>query len=179
MRPSSRLIADFKQRTGAQKVNFTCLSDGESSPLRFSNGEGSFDYAYYQRTLLRDGFKVIDLGDNTENTGRLANWIGQLPDVTVTNIFLGTAKACANYIRPFDLHLDHSEYKKQGAVTNTTDQYWDLIACINPKTFGDAQDAIDVDPGATKAQIRNALKRMLKSKQSSKVLLTQLVSQIS
>ena len=174
-----RVIADFKRRTGAQKVNFTCLSDGESSPLRFSNGEGSFDYAYYQRTLLRDGFQVIDLGDNSETTGRLANWIGQLPDVTVTNIFLGSAKACQNYIRPFGIHLNESAYKKEGASLHATDSFWGLIACINPKTFGDAQDEICVDSGASKQQIRTALRRMLKSKQSSKVLLTQLISQIS
>jgi hypothetical protein len=174
-----RVIADFKRRTGAQKVNFTCLSDGESSPLRFSNGHNGFDYAFYQRTLLRDGFNVIDLGDNHEVTGRLANWIGQLPDVTVTNIFLGTAKACQNYIRPFSLWLDHPAYKKQGATTLTSDRYWDMIACINPNTFGDAQDEMCVESGASKQQIRTALRKMLKSKQSSKVLLTQLVSQIS
>ena len=174
-----RIIADFKRRTGAQKVNFTCLTDGESSPIRFSNGKGGFDYAYYQRTLLRDGFKVIDLGLMQSNSGRLANWIGQIPDVTVTNIFLGSQRACLNYIRPFNVTMSETDYRKQGATTMTTDEYWGLIACINPSTFGDAQDELCVDSGASKAQIRTALKKMLKSKTSSKVLLTQLISQIS
>ena len=174
-----RIIADFKRRTGAQKVNFTCLTDGESSPLRFSNGKNGFDYAYYQRTLLRDGFKVIDLGHMAENSGRLAHWIGQLPDVTVTNIFLGTQRACLNYIRPFNISMSEIEFRKQGATSMTTDEYWGLIACINPKSFGDTQDELCVESGASKAKIRTALKKMLCSKQSSKVLLTQLVSQIS
>lgn len=175
-----RVINDFKRRTGAQKVNFTCLSDGESSPIRSDDGSGHTTYAYYERVLLRDGVNVIDIGEqHNTSTGRLANWIGQMPDVSVTNIFLGSLKECSNYIRPFRQNVDGPAFKRENAFVVTTDNYWGMIACINPKAFGDAQDEMEVQSGATKAQIRSALKRMLKTKQSSKVLLTQIVSNIS
>jgi hypothetical protein len=61
---------------------------------------------------------------------------------------------------------------------STTDT-WPLLGCINPRSFGDSDEEISVESGASKGQIRNALKKFLKSKSTNKVLLTQLVGQFS
>ena len=74
--------------------------------------------------------------------------------------------------------MDERKFKKDGCYAVEADT-WPLIGVVNPASFGDAQEEIVVEDGATKAKIKSALGKMLKSKQSSRVILTQLVGQFS
>ena len=74
--------------------------------------------------------------------------------------------------------MDGDEYKRHGSAVHKTDG-WPLVALVNPRSFGDPSDTIEVEAGAKKGAIRSALKKMLKTKQSSKVVLTQLVENFS
>ena len=56
---------------------------------------------------------------------------------------------------------------------------WDMVAFVNPRAFRDHDDELKVEAGATRGQIRSALKRLLKSKSQSKLLLSQLVEQLA
>ena len=55
-----KLIDQFKQRTGAQKVSFVCLTDGESSPIHYNvkHESGNVHISMtngYDSVFLRDG----------------------------------------------------------------------------------------------------------------------------
>ena len=74
---------------------------------------------------------------------------------------------------------NNDEYKKNGAQSFTMTDGWPLVCVVNPNTFKDAQDEIKVDAGESKAKIKTALKKFLKSKSVSKLILTQLVEQFA
>ena len=71
------------------------------------------------------------------------------------------------------------EYKKNGAETFTTTNGWPLVALVNPLSFTDPSDEIEVEQGAGKAKVKSALRKFLKTKTTSKMLLSTLVSQFS
>ena len=85
----------------------------------------------------------------------------------------------ARQVSNWKQNLDSTSFRKQGSDTLTNCAGWPLVAFVNPNTFTDPQDELNVDAGASKAQIRAALRKMLKTKSSSKLLLTHLVEQFS
>ena len=186
------LVRRFRDRTKAQKVSFCVLTDGESSPLvywerRQSRGyDGQVEicsrpcYAYYKQMMLRDGYDVVDLGNNEDDiTGRIAAHLQDtIEDFSIFNIFVGTPKNCENHIRRCTgsiQNFDSKVFRKENALA-VASKGWPLICVISPKAFGDADDEIKVESGESKAKIRTALKKFLASKQSSKNLLTRIVS---
>ena len=183
-----QLIKDFKAKTGAQKVSFVCLTDGDSSPLHFYKNAMSFDGNRYLRpvitnrfdtTFLRDGNNTYQL-DSREETPSIIKWLSRkLPEVTFTNIFLSGPKGAETYHKRLSgKKLDLQQFRKTGAHAFTTDG-WPLVCIVNPNMFKDADDELQCQDGATKAQVKTALKKFLKTKQTAKVLLTQLVQQFS
>ena len=50
---------------------------------------------------------------------------------------------------------------------------------MNPRSFTDSTDELEVEQGAGKAKVKSALKKFLKNKTTSKVLLSTLVTQFS
>jgi len=180
------IINQFKADTKTQKVSFVCVTDGESSPvysyeLRKGYGDNPDyvrpDYNYYSDIMLRDGAKVYPLGGMKDQTGNLAKWIEtKVDDISVMNIYLGTLKACARYLdtQHSSLYPVADAFKKEGGATVTTPG-WNTIVLLNPKNFTPAQTEIECEDGASKAKIKSALKKMLKSKSSSKKVLTTMV----
>ena len=169
-----RVIERFKRETGAQKVNFVCLSDGMSSPLSVIR-DGRRWYGYYSRVLLRDGINVVDLGRDEDVTKNLAGWIADTADVTVTHFFLGQNKECERYARALRVKFDVNKFRKDLGYAVDCDG-WGLVCFVSPRAFGAAADEMECEDGATKAQIRKALNKMLNTKRSAKVLLSKLVS---
>ena len=98
-----KLIEDFKNKTGAQKVSFVCLTDGESSPIHY-NIETSFGPRItmtnpYNKVFLRDGRNTYQI-DSMKETPSIINWLTKkMPDVTITNIFLAGPKGFQSYYR--------------------------------------------------------------------------------
>ena len=184
------IIKRFREKTGAQKVSFVCITDGESAPLQFyetrKNSDGTptirIGYAYYQKMMIRSGANVFPIDNEERGTPDVVRWLKtQLDDVSITHLFLAGLKGCDRYIRGlshFSKRLDEKVFRKEGCQAVTTDS-WPLVGLINPKSFTDADDDIQVDDGASKTQIKSALKKYLKSKTSSRVVLNQLVSQFS
>ncbi len=173
------LIDRFKSMTGAQKVSFVCLTDGESSPVSYYLKHGAPSYAYYQQIMIRDGHKVFP-ADGCNITGKIATWIQtKVSDVSITNIFIGTSRKCHQYLHQFDGSNGFCDvsFRKEQSITLKNVDGWPLVALIDPKSFNESQSEMNVADGASKLQIKTAFKKMLKSKSSSKKLLTQLVSQ--
>ena len=168
-----RIIDRFKVQTGAQKVNFVCLTDGESSALSVIRDNRPW-YSYYNRVLLRDGVNVVDLGEDNEVSKHLAGWIARKCDVTVTHFFIGGKKECNRYANSLRASFDEKSFCKDLGFATECDG-WGLVCFVAPRAFGGASDEMEVEDGANKAQIRKALNKMLATKRSAKVLLSKLV----
>ena len=113
-------------------------------------------------------------------TGQIAKWVeDNTEDVTITNIFLGTQGVSTHYLKHFGVEMSKDFNKNNGFVAHT-DEFWQTICVLSPKGFKDPEsDELNVEDGASKAKIKSALKKQLKNKMSSKVILTQLVDQFS
>ena len=179
------VIEKFKKQNNVQKVSFVCLTDGESAPIHYLQ-EGAVRKHMgitnpYQTTLLRHGHKVYQI-DTVHETPSIVSYLTKLmPSVTITNIFLAGPKGALRYHNYLtgQHYEDMIEYKKTGAQTFTTKNGWPLVALVNPRSFNDPADEIEVDAGAGKAKVKSALKKFLKNKTTSKLLLSTLVSQFS
>lgn len=180
-----QLIERFKQQTKAQKVSFVCITDGESAPISYYQEYRKYDgilkmkprFQYYKTTMLRYRGKVHAIDFGRIGTGMLAKWVeDHTTDVSITNIFLGGPSSCKSYLSQYDIKMDPNFSKNDGSTHHTT-EFWQTIAVLYPKGFKDGTDEMDVEPGATKSKIKAALKKQLKNKTSSKVILTKLVDQ--
>ena len=184
------IINQFRQKTRAQKVSFVCMTDGESSPLVFTEQRMGYDskpytastYAAYERVMIRDGHKVFPIVPENRGTISVVKWLkSKLNDVSITHMFLAGVSASARYVRSvtdYNTRLDEKSFRKNGCAHVTTDS-WPMIGLINPKSFTDSDNEIAVGDGANKTEIKNALKKYLKSKSSSRLVLNQLVSNFS
>jgi len=181
------VIKQFKQRNNVQRVSFVCLTDGESSPLSviqtINRNDGvsykSLAYSYYSRILIRHGQNVSAIKEFNE-TGGIAHWLSQVTGASVTNIFVaGPAQAQRYASSQGCYNFNDSEFKKNLGANCTPENGWGLITLMHPKRFVDSSDEIEVEDGATKAQIRTALRKMLSTKTKSRSLLTTLVEQFS
>ena len=178
-------LEKFKRDNNIQKLSFVCLTDGESSPIHFlrdSNyGPRVVMTSPYTPTLLRDGHKVYQI-DSMNETPSIVNYIEKrVQGVSITNIFLSGPKGALRYYNDHTKqHVsDLPEYKKHGSYSFTTKNGWPLISVVNPRCFTDSADELEVEQGAGKAKVKSALKKFLKNKTTSKVLLSTLVTQFS
>ena len=179
------LIKHFRAKTGAEKVSFVCLTDGESAPTcyyRKTMNPGNdpyirIGYPYYETMMIRTEKGVFPV--QGRDTGDVINWLKtQLTDVFISNIFLGKLSKSAYHLNSYNVNIDEKKFRKNGSYV-TTSKSWPMIGVINPTTFSDTTDEIDVTAGESKAKIKSALNKMLKTKQSSKVILTELVAQFA
>ena len=179
------LIKQFRQRTGAQKVSFVCITDGESSPLVTYEKKTSYDgteyvtgrYTHYETVMLRSGHTVFPI--QGRSTGDCVSWLkSQLTDVSISNIFLGKNAKSKNHLMTYGVELNESVFRKTGSYVTTSDS-WPIIGVLNPNNFSDTTDEIEVEAGETKAKIKSALNKMLKTKSSSRMILTELVGQFA
>ena len=76
------------------------------------------------------------------------------------------------------MELNESVFRKTGSYVTTSDT-WPIIGVLNPNNFSDTTDEIEVEAGETKAKIKSALNKMLKTKSSSRMILTELVGQFA
>ena len=178
------IIDQFRSNTGAQKVSFVALTDGQSSPLQYyqETGNGCRRTYGYQNinyiTYGKETFKV-DTPWNIYSTCGIVKILKKVTtDVTFTNIFIGSKGACAEYIRCSGGQFNGPKFNKEGGVT-TAGLGWDLISALNYKQFNQTQEDIVVDSGAKKAQIKSAFKKFLKAQSTSKTVLNELVDTFS
>ena len=182
-----QLIKEFREKTGAQKVSFCCITDGASSPLQYyqtrtyTNGDKTTraHYAYYDRLMIRSGYHQYPVDTSGNDTADVVKWLQtQVEDVAVSNIFLGKQSKAGTYLFRYGAKLDEKQFRKIGYYV-TTSNAWPILGVINPTSFSDTTDEIEVEEGASKAKIKTALNKMLKTKQSARMILTELVGQFA
>ena len=124
-------------------------------------------YPYWEKLMIRSGSNVFPIDQDNRGTNDVVRWLRtQLTDVAITNIFLGKLGKSASHLCYNNARIDERKFKKDGCYAVEADT-WPLIGVVNPNSFGDSQEEIVVEDGATKAKIKSALGKMLKSKQSS------------
>lgn len=186
------MVKKFRSETKAQKVSFVCLTDGESSPLEVGNKDGNpkVVYSSMQTPILRYNgshtFVLNTTSDRYSNvedtTGRIGKWLSiVVPEMTVTHIFMGGAKATLRYLSSYyNSGVVHSfrmaEFDKEGSFHFPNKDYWESFVMMNPSQFSDSPEEIQCDDGATKGQVRTALKKFLKRKTCSRKMLAELVT---
>ena len=182
------IVKRFRENTKAQKVSVVLLTDGESSPVCMWQERTQHDGEKYVRagttwgtnTMIRSGSHIYPIADGRSSSGSIAKWLSTyMDDVTITNIYLGSKTQCEYYIGHYGEQLDTKAFDKARSAVVTTKNGWPLVTLIHPKSFGEAQQEMEVEAGETKAKIRTALRKMLSSKSTSKVVLTALVDQFS
>ena len=183
------IISRFRKNTGAQKVSFVCVTDGESSPLiwykKYESSNGPYikeSYAYYETVMLRNGSKVFPITDEDRGTSDMVRWLkSSLEDVSISHLYLAGISGAQRYVYNLTKYkqvLNDKLFRKEGCATVKTDS-WPLVGLINPKSLSTETEDMEVQENASKAQIKSALKKYLKSKSSSRLVLNQLVSQFS
>ena len=180
------IIKKFRTNTGAQKVSFVALTDGESCPMTYFSGTGTYRYAYNEQTYLKydnSTFKVNVNYNEYETVGIVDVLKKVTTDVTFTNIFLGSKKQSESHMRRSGAGAWHTvetaKWNKNNGAFVTPASGWDLVSCLNAKAFNNTQEDIEVESGAKKVQIRSALKKFLKAQSTSKVILDELVEQFA
>jgi hypothetical protein len=174
------VIKEFKEKTKSQKVSFVALTDGESSPLYWSSKRG-LSYGYYYDIIIRSATgELSHIPSGTEQTPAVIDIINkQMTDVTITNIFLGTRGVCSTYLRKMGLNLDDKLFTKDGSYSVSDKNGWPLIALINPSTFGDSDEEMEDKEYKTKAQLKASFKKLLKSRSTSRKILSTLSNQFA
>ena len=182
------IVKRFRENTKAQKVSVVLLTDGESSPVSMwkestlTNGESIVrpSSTWHSNIMIRYGSHTYPIAGGRASSGSIAKWLSTyIDDVTITNIYLGSKAQCEHYIGHYGESLDTKTFDKERSVVLSTKIGWPLVTLINPKAFGDAQQEMEVEAGETKAKIRTALKKMLSSKSTSKLVLNALADQFS
>ena len=174
------IIDHFRSTTGAQKVSFVALTDGQSSPIMYYEGlqDGCrLNYGYYDTQYVKFGnesFKV-ECDYNISDTAAIIAILKKVTtDVTFTNIFIGSKGASDSYMRANGGTFSASSFTKNGGCASKGFG-WDLVSCLNSKNFNNTQEDIEVAEGAKKGQIKTALKKFLKAQSTAKVILNELV----
>ena len=184
-----QLIRQFQSNTGAEKVSFVCITDGESSPLskvyaRYNDFDKEEVYyprsCVYSNVIMKSQGHQFSLGMLHEQSGRLGQWIEtQVPGVSVTNIFLGTRGVCQRYVKNFKHTLDEKLFAKEGSQGFVSKDFYPNLIVMNPKSFTQAPEEIEVEAGVSKAKMKAAFNKFLKGKKASKKVLSQLVTSFS
>lgn len=179
------IIDRFRARTGAQKVSFVALTDGQSTPIHYyelsAYGGVRTGYSYHGNIFVKYGNDILDVrsGQNEYDTCAVIRALKKVTsDVTFTNIFIGSRGSCSTHSFHSNSKFDDKAFRTTGGCVSTSDS-WDTLAYFNPSNFGVVQEDIEVEDGASKAKIRSALKKYLKSNSNSKTVLLALADQFS
>ena len=180
-----QILPQFKKENNLQKVQCVILTDGEGSPLRYSkkfqrNWESEpylgcrnihpnkcflrdrklgktykFDYSYHKFTKI--------LLDNLKDRFPSTNFIGiRVLSPRDANAFMRLYKE------------DHSKEWKKNRSFSIQGSGYDVYFALSSTTL--AQDAeFDVDSDATKAQIKRAFVKSLKTKKLNKKVLGEFI----
>ena len=178
------IIDHFRSTTGAQKVSFVALTDGQSSPIMYYEGlqDGCrLNYGYYDTQYVKFGnesFHVTSDYHISDTAAIIAILKKVTTEVTFTNIFIGSKGASDSYMRANGGTFSASSFTKNGGCASKGFG-WDLVSCLNSKNFNNTQEDIEVAEGAKKGQIKSALKKFLKAQSTAKVILNELVDTFS
>lgn len=184
---SAKILEEFKEETRVDKISFVVVTDGDSARLAYNDDKGETRSNYGTPIMIRGkNSSVFKLNEDYRKTpGSVAQWItATQPSVSITNIFLGGFRECNTYHRNIvgwgyldsqEAGLRRADFTKHNGLHFTTTHNWPLVALMNPVAFGDTDEEITVEDGATAGKIRTAFKKFLNKKSGSKKVLTAIV----
>ena len=172
-------LIDFKKNYGLDICSFVALTDGQSH--RCFHG--------FKPSLVdRKRNKVFE---NVGNTKGLLEWLSKTTGARTIGFYLTKATGhkffseaysfCGTQMNGYD---DVSMMKKKeftNLATSFEDGYYDLSIVINQKKISIDYDAdeLNVDVGATKGKLKNALVKAGTNKMKQRVILNQFVDQMA
>ena len=187
------IIPQFKKTSGAEKVNVTILTDGESSQLGYGRQVQREDREDY--TTIGRLHEYCALRDR--KTGRVYpqftdSWVGvtnvllqqlrhRFTDVNIVGFRVCTGSQLANFVH----HYSTSRYEEvqkdwrkfKSTVIPDAIGFTELYA-IQQQAL-DNEVEFNVDSGAKKGEITRAFKKMLGTKSNNKKILSSFVGMVS
>ena len=188
------ILPYFKKLHDLQKVHAIILTDGEAAGISRSRKYDSEYASYHQEGIGRTS---LDWNTYVRNrkTGRtyqlnghygatsslLQNLSDTYPEINLIGIRLCTSRdfgnAMRNYVEYEDREKVHKEWRRHGSVAMKGKGYDSLFAISCNSLDNDVE--FEVQEDATKAQIRSAFKKTLKSKSMNKKILSEFVDLVA
>ena len=188
-----QILPKFKKENGLQKVQTIILTDGESHPIRYSKkfqrhweSEPYWGSAYISdRCVVRnrktgDNYSCYDLGHWADVTDLLLKDIRQtFPDMNFIGIRILGGRDAGEFIRKYsgyegDLyHKTLSRWKKEKSFAIKNSGYHTYFGLSSNALAN--EDEFEVDDEATKAQIKRAFVKSLKTKKMNKKILGEFI----
>ena len=104
------------------------------------------NYPYYETVMVRSGSTVFPI--RGRNTGDCVNWLKtQLDDVYISNIFLGKNARSKSHLLTHVVPSLMSLSSVRLVHYVTSSESWPIIGVINPNSFTDTTDEIEVEAG--------------------------------
>ena len=188
-----QILPKFKKENDLQKVQTIILTDGEAAPLRYSKkfqrhweSEPYWGSAYISdRCVLRNRktgytYSCYDLGHWADVTDLLLTDIRQtFPDMNFIGIRVLGGRDAGEFIRKYsgyegDLyHKTLSRWKKEKSFAIKNSGYHTYFGLSSNALAN--EDEFEVDDEATKAQIKRAFVKSLKTKKMNKKILGEFI----
>ena len=193
----NQIIPLFQKKFNVQKIQCITLTDGEAHPLRFSKWiparyDGGESYLGQRSTMngysyIRDksnGKTYFCKSEYHELTGALLNQLrGRFPNVNFIGIRVMENRDASNFIRKY-LNWDfdkvqniQSGWKKNKSLCLTDVGYHAYFGLSSSNLNNDTE--FEVKEDATKAQIKSAFTKSLRSKKMNKKVLGEFMSYIA
>jgi hypothetical protein len=184
-----KIIPEFKQRHGVEKLNTIILTDGEAQTIPFIvKYENRYGFnSLSDRCVLRDR----KLGTTYNIPGRwsgpttalLKNLRDRFPEVNILGIRILGGGELRRYLSNQELKYDEVEkvmvqWKKNKSATIAGIQGYTKYFAMSSSSLGNDSE-FEVADNATKSQIKSAFTKSLKSKKLNKKILSEFVEVIA
>ena len=187
------IVPNFKRVSKVEKCHVINLTDGEGAPTSFwtmrttYSGEQRLSPKSMGRTHLRDRkvgrvYKSFNgrynYNDHTEIL--VENFKDNFPECSIINIRLITTRDFG-LVRRYMMDNDQkigAEWKKHKSYIDFNSFYTRCLY-LHSKSLDDSNNEFDVADDATKTQIKNAFKKSLSNKKTSKRVLSEFISLIA
>ncbi len=180
-------LKDFKRNYGLDICSFIALTDGQSHSCFSGNNAHIVD---------RKLNKVFPLSDNKHNywdkkTNKMLAWLKETTDVNTIGFYLTKTSGqrffsevedfCGAKMNGYDDYSLNKRKEFNKLSTSFTDGSYDLSIIINQKKIAIDYEAdeLNVDVGATKGKLKNALVKAGTNKMKQRVILNQFVDQMA
>jgi len=184
-----KIIPEFKQRYGVEKLNTIILTDGEAQTIpyliKYQNNYG-FNHLS-DRCVLRD--RKLGTTYNIPSrwsgptTALLKNLRDRFPEVNLLGIRILGGGELRRYLANQELKYDEVEkvmvqWKKNKSATVAGIQGYTKYFAMSSSSIGNDSE-FEVADNATKSQIKSAFTKSLKSKKLNKKILSEFVEVIA
>jgi hypothetical protein len=185
----NQLLPVWKSRTGAEKTHLIVLTDGEASQSGYVHTPNDhFDRPYVtclHRYTLRDrkhGRYYSEIPDGHYSTTNILLRVirDSNPGCSVLGFRICPSRDLSNMLHRVNAHSEKykKEWSKNKCVVVTNSNYHELYVIQSNSYTEDTSMQIAID-NPTKAQIKSAFTKSLKSKSNNRRLLSSFVGQIA